>query len=155
MSIRLPLKTVLDYADTGTSSIATGTIKTFNLPQDINNVVLKLQASVIGGGVSAYLQTSDDGGTTYYDTGRTSVISADTQWLSVPVNGGGIATGVNKSSSIISTAIGSANASTVGIQQMTGLPILGQRGRVVLSYSAAGTSNTLVRVQVMTNSQDR
>lgn len=153
MAIRLPLTTVLDYSDAGTSSIATGTAKTFKLPQDTDNVVLKLTASILGGGVSAFLQTSDDGGSTWYDTGRTSVISAGTQWLSVPVVGAGIATGVNKSASIISTAIGSANASTVGIQQMTGLPILGQTGRVVLSYSAAGTSNVTSRVQVMTNSQ--
>ena len=157
MAIRLPLQTVLDYSDNGTSSVATGTIKTFNLPQDIDNVALKLTASITGGGVSAFLQTTDDGGSTWYDVGRTSVVSdatsANAQWLSAPVNGAGIATGVNKSSSIISVAIGSAAASTVGIQQMTGMPILSQLGRVVLSYSAAGTANTVSRVQVKTNSQ--
>ena len=155
MAIRLPLTGVLDYSDAGTSSVATGTIKTFQLPQDTDNVVLKLTASIIGGGVSAFLQTTDDGGTTYFDVGRTSVISAGTQWLSVPVNGAGIGTGFN---SVVGTtqgtpAIGSANASSVGIRQMTGLPILSQQGRVVLSYSAAGTSNTTARVQILVNNQ--
>jgi len=155
MSIRLPLTTVLDYADTGTSSVATGTIKTFQLPQDTDNIVVKLEASIIGGGVSCFLQTTDDGGTTYYDVGRTSVISAGTQWLSVPVVGAGVGTGFT---SIVGTtqgtpAIGSANASTVGIRQMTGLPVLSQAGRVVLSYSAAGTANDLARVKVLVNNQ--
>lgn len=157
MSIRLPLTTVLDYSDAGTSSIATGTINTFQIPQDTDNVVLKLTASITGGGVSAFMQTTDDGGTTWYDVGRTSVVSdatnANAQWLSVPVIGAGIATGVNKANSILSVAIGNAAASTVGIQQMTGLPILGQVGRVVLSYSAAGTANTTARVQIRVNSQ--
>lgn len=157
MSVRLPLTTVLDYSDAGTSSIATGTIKTFSIPQDTDNIVLKLTASITGGGVGAYLQTTDDGGTTWYDVGQTSIVSdatsANAQWLSVPVVGAGVATGVNKANSIISAAIGRAAASTVGVQQMTGLPILSQLGRVVLTYSAAGTANTTARVQVKVNSQ--
>lgn len=155
MSIRIPLQGVLDYADTGTSSVATGTIKTFQVTQDTDNVVVKLTASVIGGGVSCYLQTSDDGGTTYYDVGRTSVISNGTQWLSAGTLSAGLGA---TSTSVIGTtfvngAIGSATASTVGIKQMTGLPILGIQNRVVLSYSAAGTANDLVRVQVSANNQ--
>lgn len=155
MAIRLPLQTVLTVTDSATSSVATGTISTFKLPQDTDNVVLKLQASVIGGGVSAYLQTTDDGGTTYYDLGRTSVISAGTQWLSIPVQGAGIRSSAldTVTGSVAGRAIGSAAASTVGIQQMTGLPVLSQQGRVVLSYSAAGTSNTTVVAEVKVNSQ--
>lgn len=157
MAIRLPLTTVLDLDDSGTSSIATGTSSEFNLPQDTDNIVLKLTASIVGGGVGAFLQTTDDGGTTWYDLGRTSVVSnatsATAQWLSVPVTGAGIATGVNKSNSILSVAIGAATASLVGIQQMTGLPVLSQKARVVLSYSAAGTSNATSRVQIKVNSQ--
>lgn len=155
MSIRLPLKTVLTVTDSDTSSVASGTLTTFTIPQDTDNIVLKLQASVIGGGVSAYLQTTDDGGTTYYDLGRTSVISAGTQWLSVPVisAGMGATSGSVVGTTFVNPAIGSANASTVGIKQMTGLPVLSQEGRVVLSYSAAGTSNTTVIAEVKVNSQ--
>jgi hypothetical protein len=157
MSIRLPLRTILDLSDNGTSSVATGTISTFQIPQDADNLVLKLTASITGGGVCAFLQTTDDGGTTWYDLGRTSIVSdatnATAHWLSIPVNGAGIATSVNKSSSLLSTASGAATASTTGQQQVTGLPVLSQTGRVVLSYSAAGTANTVSRAQIMTNSQ--
>lgn len=158
MAIRLPLTNVLDYSDGGTSSIATGTIKTFTLPQDTDNVVLKLTASITGGGVSAFLQTTDDGGSTWYDVGRTSVVSdatsANAQWISAPVAGAGVGTAIVQTTASVYTAtIGNAAASTVGVQRMTGMPILSQVGRVVLSYSAAGTSNTTARVQVMTNNQ--
>lgn len=157
MAIRLPLQTVLTLSDTGTSSVATGTTGTFTIPQDADNIVVKLQASIVGGGVSCFVQTTDDGGTTWFDLGRTSVVSnapaANPQWLSIPVAGAGIHTGVNQSSSLLSVAVGSAQASTAGIQQMTGLPVLSQQGRVVLSYSAAGTANNLSQVEVKVNSQ--
>lgn len=140
MAIRLPLKTVLTLDDAGTSSIATGTSGAFTLPQDTDNVVLKLTASIIGGGVSAFLQTTDDGGTTYYDVARTSVISAGTDWITVPV-------------APAAAAVGSANASTLALGSASGLPILSQHGRVVLSYATAGTSNAAAKAEVKVNSQ--
>src|SRR3990167_96928 len=152
MGIRFPLKNIQVINDSATSSVATGTIATFTVPQDTDNITVKLVASIIGGGVSAFLQTTDDGGTTWYDVGRTSVVSASTQWLSAPVISAGIRTGVNQSNSIISAGIGAATASTVGIQQMSGLPILSSLNRIVLSYSAAGTSNTTATVNVKVNS---
>ena len=63
MAIRLPLTTGLDYDDAGQSgvtSVAGGVAKTFRLPQDTDNIVVKLTASVIAGAVSATFQTSDD-----------------------------------------------------------------------------------------------
>ena len=153
MGIRFPLKNIQVINDSATSSVATGTIATFTVPQDTDNITVKLVASIIGGGVSAFLQTTDDGGTTWYDVGRTSVVSASTQWLSAPVISAGIRTGVNQSNSIISAGIGAATASTVGIQQMSGLPILSSLNRIVLSYSAAGTSNTTATVNVKVNSE--
>lgn len=158
MAIRLPLTTVLSYSDAGTSSIATGTIKTFQLPQDTDNVVLKLVSSITGGGVSATLQTTDDGGSTWYDVGRTSIVSdatnANAQWISAPVIGAGIGTAVVQTTASVYTAtIGSAASSTLGQNRMSGLPILSQLGRVVLGYTSPGTANTNVVVQVKTNSQ--
>lgn len=158
MAIRLPLKTVLTLDDSATSSVATGTISTFTIPQDTDNIVVKLQASIIGGGVSCFLQTTDDGGTTWYDLGRTSVVSnatsATAQWMSVPVAGAGVGTAIVQTTASVYTAtIGVATASAVGVQRMTGLPVLSQLGRVVLSYSAAGTLNTVAIVEVKVNSQ--
>lgn len=163
MSIRIATQTVLDHDDVGNvgaSSVAGGVAKTFYIPQDTDNVVVKLTASIVGGGVSATFQTSDDGGTTWYDVARSSIVSnANTttaEWLSVPVIGAGMATGVAgypAAGSILTVATGSAAASTLGVRQVSGLPILGVLNRVFLRYTAAVSGNTLSRVQVKVNSQ--
>lgn len=162
MSIRLPLTTVLDYNDagqTGATSVAGGVAKAFNLPQDTDNVIVKLTASVIAGGVSATFQTSDDGGTTFYDVARTSIVSnannTTAEFLSIPTIGTGIATAVNgfPTGSILSVATGSSAASTLGARQVSGLPIMGVQNRVFLRYTAAVTSTDLARVKVLVNNQ--
>jgi hypothetical protein len=162
MGVRLPLTTVLDYNDagqTGATSVAGGVAKTFTIPQDADNVVVKLTASVIAGGVSATFQTTDDGGTTWYDVARTSIVSnannTTADWLSIPVISPGMATAVNgfPTASILTVGIGSAAASTLGVRQISGLPILSQTNRVFLRYTAAVTSTDLARVQVKVNSE--
>lgn len=162
MGVRFPLQTILDYNDTpqtGAGSVAGGVAKTFTIPQDTDNVVVKLTASVIAGGVSATFQTTDDGGSTWYDVARTSIVSnannVTAEWLSIPVIGAGVATGVNgfPNNSILSVGIGNAAASTVGVRQVTGLPLLSTKGRIFLRYTAAVTSTDLARVQVKVNSE--
>lgn len=182
MSIRLPLKVVLDQNNStqvgsGPASTAGGIGYTFNLPQDTDNVVVKFTASVLGGGVSATLQTTDDAGTTWYDVSRTSTISnanaTKAEWLSSPVIGVGARTGfvagtgtpsiiivdsviaaptITVAGSIYGT-IGSAAASSLGTRENSGLPILSQHGRVFLRYTAAVTSVINERITVMANSQ--
>lgn len=162
MSIRLPLQTVLTYNDagqTGAGSIAGGVAKTFNIPQDADTVVVKLTASVIAGAVSATLQTTDDGGTTWYDVSRTSVVSnannTTATWCVGTVNPIGIATAQNgfPTASILTVGTRSTAASTLAANQVSGLPILGQLGRVFLIYTAAVTSTDLAQVEVKVNSQ--
>lgn len=154
---------VLDYNDTpqtGSTSVAGGVAKTFTIPQDADNVVVKLTASVIAGGVSATFQTTDDGGTTWYDVARTSIVSnannTTAEWLSIPV----IGTGMNpqvistvNAGSVLGGAIGSAAASTLGNRQISGLPLMSNFNRVFLRYTSAVTSTDLARVQVKVNSQ--
>lgn len=161
MGIRLPLQTVLDYDDvgqTGATSVAGGVAKTFTMPQDSDTVVVKLTASVIAGGVSATLQTSDDGGSSWYDVARSSVVSnannTTADWIFGTTYGPGMATAVNgfPTASILTVGIGSAAASTLGVRQISGLPILGPLNRVFLRYTAAVTSTDLARVQVKVNS---
>lgn len=178
MSLRLPIKTVLDVNNstvnaTGPASTAGGVSHTFDLPQDIDGVTVKFTASVLAGGASATLQTTDDGGSTWYDVGRTSIVSnannaVTAEWLSVPVTGFGyrggqviastVATGsvILVTSSVLNT-IGSAGASTLGSHSYSGMPILSQRGRVFLRYTAAVTSilNERVRVYAHTQSGSR
>jgi hypothetical protein len=170
MAIRFPLVTVIDYNDTpqtGAGSVAGGVAKTFTIPQDADNVVVKLTASVIGGGVSATFQTTDDGGTTWYDVQRTSIVSnANTttaEWLSIPVAtlgqrsnnsiGSVVATGSVIATGAVGATIGNAAASTLASKEVSGMPILSQFGRVFLRYTAAVTSTDLARVQVKVNSQ--
>lgn len=177
--IRLPLKNVLDVNNptvraTGPASAAGGIAYPFNLPQDTDNVVVKLTASVLAGGVSATLQTTDDGGTTWYDVARTSIISdsagygsvlggghPDAEWLSVPVEGIGVQTTVLNQASVVGftnttnvlRTSGKAAASSLGSSAFSGIPILSQRGRIFLRYTAAVTSIINERVTVMANSQ--
>lgn len=182
MAIRLPLKVVMDQNNstivaTGPASTSGGVAYTFDLPQDCDNVVVKFRASVLGGGVSATLQTTDDSGTTWYDVARTSIVSnanaTTAEWISAPVNGVGARTGfvsgtgspsiiivdsvisaptITVTGSIYGT-IGSAAASTLGSRENSGLPILSQRGRVFLRYTAAVTSVINERITVLTASQ--
>jgi hypothetical protein len=163
MSIRLPLQTVLTYNDvgqTGATSVAGGVAKTFTVPQDTDNIVVKFTASVIAGAASATLQTTDDGGTTWYDVARTSVVSnannTTAEWLSVPVISAGINPIVKSTAnagSILGGTVGSAAASTLGSRQISGLPILGQLNRIFLIYTAAVSSTDLAQVEVKVNSQ--
>ena len=166
MSIRLPLQGVLDVTNTdlGAASVAGGYAYPFKIPQDTDNVVVKFAASVTAGGMSATFQTSDDGGTTYYDVARTSIVSnsgattmspALAQWLSIPVISGGvnpIVTSNANAGSILGGTVGTAGASVLGSRQVSGLPILGLQNRIFLITSGGATANSS-RVQVLVNSQ--
>ena len=164
MGIRLPLKGILDSdiaGEVGAGSVAGGIAKTFVIPQDTDNVVVKLTASVSGGGVSAIFQTSDDGGTTWYDVARTSVVSntsgeANADWLSVPVISSGINPIVKSTAnvgSILGGTIGNAAASALSQRQVSGMPILGQVNRVFLVLASGVSATALARVRVFVNSQ--
>lgn len=166
MAIRIPSKGVLDYTatDLGAASVSGGIPLPFKITQDTDNVVVKLSASVVGGGISAVFQTSDDGGTTYYDVARTSIVSnagatavspANAQWLSVSTTSPGINPIVisnAQAGSVLGGTIGAAGASTLGSRQVSGLPILGIQNRVFLIYSGNLTANNS-RVQVTANNQ--
>src|SRR3990167_4292275 len=172
MAIRLPLTTLLDVNNstvnaTGPASTAGGGANAFLIPQDCDNIVVKFTASVMAGGASAVLQTSDDGGATWYDVARTSIVSnanaTNAQWLSTPVIGIGVRTGV-VIPSVVATgsvqsfgsvygAIGQSPASGLGQLEVSGLPILGRNARIFLRYTAAVTSIISERVTVYANNQ--
>ena len=167
MSIRLPLQAVLSYSNVapghgGPASVAGGVAKTFNIPQDTDNIVVKLQASIVGGGVSATFQTTDDGGATWYDVQRSSIVSNTAggyaaEWMSIPV----VSAGNNLQSSVVATGsvvtnvgtIGSSAASTLGVGEVSGLPIMSPAGRIFLRYTAAVSSIQSESVTVSANSQ--
>lgn len=156
MSIRLPLQGVATFTDTdtGTASVLGGVPHIFNIPQDTDNIVVKMTASLVGAGASTTLQTSDDGGTTWFDIARTSTVSNGLpQWLSGTTNSPGINPRTTfAGASIIGGTIGTAAASTLASGQVSGLPILGTVGRVFTIYSGNITTSSIVTV-VKVNSQ--
>lgn len=164
MGIRLPLQSVVQDvrpSETGTSSVG-GTINIpLTLPQDTDNVVVKLVASVAGAGVSAQLQTTDDGGITWYGIGRTSVVSNavgdNAQWISATVLGTGLASSsiVAVGSVIAGQGIGSAQPSTLSSGDLTGMPILSPTARVALQIVGSITvaASNIITTTVSANSQ--
>lgn len=168
MAIRFPLQIVLDQNNStqvgsGPASTAGGIAYAFTIPQDTDNITVKFQASIVAGGESATLQTTDDGGTTWYDVARTSIVSnanaTTAEWLNVSTNGLGFrptygvaSVGTGTAVSILST-IGSAGASTLSSKEFSGLPILSPTARIFLRYGAAVTSVISERVTVYVNSQ--
>lgn len=170
MSIRLPLTTVLasdNSSEVGAGSVAGGVSVPFIIPQDTDNIVVKLSAQTAGGGVSATLQTTDDGGTTWYDVARTSVVSSANgvlaEWLSVPVIGYGIRTSAGIASTVatgsviasgsVNGTIGNAAPSTLGAKSQTGLPILSQQARMFLILQAGVSASSVFLTEVKVNSR--
>lgn len=164
MSIRLPLQTVLNAVgsnELGAGSVLGGIAYPFLIPQDTDNVVVKFTASVVGA-YSATFQTSDDGGTTYYDVARSSIVSnannTTAEWLSIPVVGAGVNPQVISTvnaGSVLGGSIGSAAASVLGNKQVSGLPILGPQNRVFVRITGnvtSAASNAYI-AQVKVNSQ--
>lgn len=163
MGVRLPLQAILDVQNNGLLGVASvngGIANTFTVPQDSTNIVVKMIASTLGGGVSTILQTTDDGGTTWYDVARTSVVSnanaTTAEWLTAGLTMPGMATAINgfPAASILTVGIGNAAASTVGQRQVTGLPFLGTLNRVFLVTAAGVSTVNSVRTIVYTNGQD-
>lgn len=163
MAIRLPLRVVLssnNNDEVGAGSVNGVVAIPFTIPQDTDNVVVKLTATMAGAGVSAQLQTTDDGGNTWYGVARTSIVSAATgdatQWLSVPVMGFGIRSSSTIAvGSVVSGAIiGNAAPSTLSFGGgYTGLPILSPQARIVLQLQAGITSSSIL-TEVKVNNQD-
>lgn len=169
MAIRLPLTIVLssnNASEVGAGSALGGVSIPFVIPQDTDNIVVKMQATTAGGGVSATLQTTDDGGTTWFDVARTSIVSSATgvlaEWISVPVIGYGFKTTALSSTvatgSVITVGsdnalIGTAAPSTLSARQQTGLPILSQQARIFLITQALVSGTTTWLTEVKVNSQ--
>lgn len=169
MAIRIPLKSIITVNsndEVGAGSVAGGVANTFVIPQDTDGILVKLQACTVGGGVSTVFQTSDDGGTTWYDVARTSVVSNSyvaplTEWFTVPVFGFGyrtatigstVATGSVFGVGSLLTTTGSSGASTLAQKSFSGLPIMSQLGRVFLRITGDLTTSSILTT-VSTNDQ--
>ena len=164
MAIRLPLAKIAVFTatanETGGSSVSGGIPYTFTLPQDTDNIVVKFTTSVVSGGYSATFQTTDDGGSTWYDVQRTSVVTnangTTAQWLSIPVISPGVGTAaVQTTASVFTATVGSSAASALSSGRNSGLPVLSQQARLFIRITGDITdaaANTYVAT-VMVNSQ--
>ena len=177
MSIRIPTQTIIDKTfgpstTPGSASVSGIEAQSFILPQDVDNVLVKwYQASVSGSGtVSLLFQTSDDGGSTWYDVARTntytsangatSILAGTAEWLSIPIQSNGqtsrYTTSLMTTGSLIGVSVGvtgKAAASTLAAGQLSGLPLLGTVARIGVIYTGAITTNSGISVKVLANSQ--
>lgn len=155
MSIRIPDQTVLDYNDTGNVGATSVVSQTFTLPQDVDGVVLKIPTASVNGTaptVDVYLQTSDDGGTTFYDMARVGIPATVTSSVLVVTNTKPVFVPISTTGNV-SSVIQGPSVRGLAVNQVSGLPILGVVGRVQISYGGTITTNNGVRVQVTAQSQ--
>lgn len=172
MGIRFPLTTVLDYNDAGNVGATSVVSQTFRVPQDADNIIVKVPVASLSGTApvaAIYVQTTDDGGTTWYDMARlpnvtdTTIANAGALWASIPVNGFGLRTtqgpqvsvlGGGAGASILSIT-GNASMRSLAAQSQSGLPVLGPLNRIQISYAGTVATNTALQVQVKVNSETR
>lgn len=168
MSIRKPIK-VLSYNDSGDvggNSVAGMTTRTFQLPQDTDNVIMKVTSSLVGTSATVTLQTTDDGGTTWYDVVRSKLVTVANNtvadWSSVPVIGFGQKTAIvngtiasvgGQPAASIGGTTGSAAASSLGVGQYSGLPIMDTFARVGIIFTGNVTTNDKLQVDIYANNQ--
>ena len=152
--LRIPLTAI--YAVTGTTF--TSSEATFVIPfNDISGLVAKCTAASFSGNIGSptgtqnlavFIQTTDDGGATWYDSGRFTniagtVSSANAKWLSIPC--------------AIGDGLAMANATDASLAASSvGLPILSSLAKIKYVFSNTGlTSVANFTVTVYSNSSER
>lgn len=117
---------------TGVSGSQAFTIGTF----DFNLLVAKLEAATLSGTsptLDVYVQTSDDGGVTFYDLIHFAQVTA------AITNANALFAQVEKG---IQGYIGTASTLTLAAAKVSGLPLLGNTMKVVYTYGGTiGTAN--------------
>ena len=147
-------RSILNVSDTGTS----GSVSyPFTIPQDTDTIVAKFWTGsqfpgALAGSAQVWVQTSEDGGTTYRDCAYwtvTSVITnANAHFQALGAIGDqrqGVAqwTGSVTAANTWVTSVASAAVGTA-----TGMPIVGTYGRVYITYGGTVASNTGINVQL-------
>lgn len=156
--LRYPTVNVLDYNDSGNVGATSVVSQTFTLPQDTDAVVLKVPvASIVGTDptVNVYLQTTDDGGTTYYDVCNLAVPNTVAASVLVVANASARWAVANTFGQARQSSVITGNASVRGTagNQYTGLPIMSRQGRVQIAYGGTITTNNGLQVQVKAHQQ--
>lgn len=154
MSIRTPLRTAKQIVETA----LTGTLLyTFNVDQDIDNLVCKMSVGTFTGTsptADIYIQTTDDGGTTWYDMGHfaqvtTAITNANALWMTIPVNG----TSAVSSSTTSNGYTGAAADASISASKVSGIPVLNNLVRVKVVYGGTVGVNVGITINIYESSQ--
>lgn len=149
MSLRIPLRNAKQIVDTS----LTGTVNNIvTLDQDVDSVVVKLFAGTFSGTsptADVYVQTSDDGGTTWYDCAHfaqitTAITAANALWATIPVQG---------TAAVTNGYTGAAAAASISASRVSGLPVLSQIIRVSIVYGGTVGTNAGITVNVYESNQ--
>jgi hypothetical protein len=146
---------ILSVVDTGTS----GTINyPFTIPQDSDTIVCKFWTGAqfpgaLAGSATVFVQTTEDGGTTFRDLGAWAVTSVISNTNAHFQAFGAIASENNRealawigSVASGSTAPTSVASAAVGIP--TGMTLMGTSGRVQVVYAGTVASNLGINVDI-------
>lgn len=148
MSIRFPLQTVKSITNTAT----TGTTNyPFLVPQDIDNLVVKLYTGTFTGTnptLDVYVQTTDDGGTTWYDVAHfaqaTAAISKQlAEWITIPVN------------LTTKTVPSTSGSSQLAASLVSPIPLLSKEVNIAVKLGGTQVANAGTEIRVYANSQSR
>jgi hypothetical protein len=152
MGLSNPTKNI--YSITETTATGTGT-KTYGfiVPQDTMNIVVRVWAATVTT-VTAdiFVQTSEDDGTTWrYCAHFTQVTAAiplaQASFVSVPVYG-------TLAGNVLGTFVGSVASTSLAASRISGLPIMGQKNRIVIQYGGGSGTNDALHIDVFANAQD-
>lgn len=141
-----PIKQVVDVALTGTINY------NFNVDTDISNLVMKMSVGTFSGTsptADVYLQTTDDGGTTWYDLAHfaqvtTAITNANALFMTIPVDG---------CSSRTNGYTGASAAASLGASTVAGIPLLSNFVRLSIVYGGTIGTNAGITVTVLETSQ--
>lgn len=148
MSIRLPQQVVFSQD----LSISSGTsAQVVNLPQDTDNITVFAWCTTMGAtSDDLYIQTSFDGGSTWYDMGNTQFVGTVVQSLARIMNFSGIGAKA-KTGALTGSNVGNAPAASTLANNVTGVPLLGQLIRVYHAIGGSGAS--VINVRIVANNQ--
>ena len=154
MSLRNPIA-IRSITDTGTSGAVN---YDFLLPQDLDQVTFRLTAGTFTGTnptCDVYIQTSPDGGTTWYDVCNLGQITAAVTAQNARFAFASASGHIKRTQGASVLDIGAAAASTTSSSAYTGVPLLGQAMRITFKYGGTQLANAGVRVDLYGNQSPR
>ncbi len=164
MSIRQPNSPVLDWHSSIASAVTDAT--TVILPQDTDAITVAVSSSVFGlTTLQAFIQTTPDGGTTWFDMGSTPIIGGTTgpttataaqapyiaHFDTLGARGAEGSTSVIATGSVRGLQINQVQSSAIAAGQYSGVPIMSRLLRIFLKATGTGASD--IRTQVYVHNQ--